>query len=63
MVRLVVILGAMVFFFLVLSNSFQIQAVDTSDPWAPIARIMIFAGIGIFLLFFGFILSRMGSPM
>jgi len=60
-VRIVVILVAMVFFFFVLSGSFQIGGVDTKDPWAPIARIMIFAGMGIFFLFFAFVLTRMGA--
>lgn len=60
--RLGVVLAAFGFFFLMISRSLSLRgSVVSGAPWSVIGDIFVFAVFGIFLIFFAFLLTRVGS--
>ena len=52
---------ALLFFFFVFSNSLALMAPDSPTPWHTITNILIYSGVGIFLICFAFLLTRLGD--
>lgn len=59
--RVGIVVAAMICFFLVFSNSLTFMAPESATPWHTITNILIFSGLGIFLITFAFLLSRVGG--
>lgn len=56
-----VVAGALLFFFFVFSNSLTLMSPESVTPWRTITNILIYSAVGIFLICFAFLLSRLGD--